>query len=58
MTRANRTFSSVAQAKTGTGKTLAFLVPVVQKILAANPDLSSRTARSDDIQAIIMSPTS
>ena len=29
----------------------------MQRILGANPDLSSRTARSDDIQAIIMSPT-
>lgn len=50
----------VAQAKTGTGKTLAFLVPVLQRILAQQPDLAVRAAtraRSDDIRAIIVSPT-
>jgi ATP-dependent RNA helicase MSS116 len=51
----------VAQAKTGTGKTLAFLVPVLQRILEQDPSLASRTsrhrARADDIRAIIMSPT-
>ncbi|KAK0722234.1 P-loop containing nucleoside triphosphate hydrolase protein [Lasiosphaeria miniovina] len=50
----------VAQAKTGTGKTLAFLVPVIQRILAKEPDLAYRgrsRARSDDIRAIIVSPT-
>ncbi|KAH8879697.1 DEAD-domain-containing protein [Thozetella sp. PMI_491] len=47
----------VAQAKTGTGKTLAFLVPTIQKMLQANPNMNSRTARSDDIQAIVISPT-
>lgn len=52
--------SSVAQAKTGTGKTLAFLVPVVQKIIASEPELArprAGRARSDDIRAIIVSPT-
>ncbi|EPE03275.1 atp-dependent rna helicase [Ophiostoma piceae UAMH 11346] len=50
----------VAQAKTGTGKTLAFLIPVIQRIINKNPDLaySGRVrARSTDISAIIMSPT-
>jgi ATP-dependent RNA helicase MSS116 len=51
--------SRVAQAKTGTGKTLAFLVPVLQRILEQDPSLAERggRARSDDIRAIIMSPT-
>ncbi|KAK8060277.1 hypothetical protein PG996_010207 [Apiospora saccharicola] len=51
----------VAQAKTGTGKTLAFLIPTLQRLLAAEPDLvdkyKRRTARSNDVKAIIMSPT-
>lgn len=51
----------VAQAKTGTGKTLAFLIPVIQRIIAAQPDLSepraAYRARADDIRAIIVSPT-
>ncbi|KAK6853195.1 DEAD/DEAH box helicase [Apiospora arundinis] len=51
----------VAQAKTGTGKTLAFLVPVLQRLLAAEPDLvdkyKRRTAKCNDVKAIIMSPT-
>ncbi|KAK0636918.1 P-loop containing nucleoside triphosphate hydrolase protein [Bombardia bombarda] len=50
----------VAQAKTGTGKTLAFLVPVVQRILAHEPDLAHRSRtrpKADDIRTIIISPT-
>ena len=53
----------VAQAKTGTGKTLAFLVPVFQRILNAQPELAQRStsryrrASSEDIRAIILSPT-
>ncbi|KAK4151264.1 P-loop containing nucleoside triphosphate hydrolase protein [Chaetomidium leptoderma] len=50
----------VAQAKTGTGKTLAFLVPIVQRIIAGEPELAEPRggrARSDDIRAIIVSPT-
>ncbi|KAK0735753.1 P-loop containing nucleoside triphosphate hydrolase protein [Apiosordaria backusii] len=51
----------VAQAKTGTGKTLAFLVPVLQKIIADQPALAESRrpvrARSDDIRAIVISPT-
>ncbi|KAB5532762.1 P-loop containing nucleoside triphosphate hydrolase protein [Coniochaeta sp. 2T2.1] len=52
----------VAQAKTGTGKTLAFLVPVLQRIIEQDPSLASRStrrrnARADDVRAIILSPT-
>lgn len=51
----------VAQAKTGTGKTLAFLLPVIQKILTSDPHLLKRGARygssSADIRAVIISPT-
>jgi ATP-dependent RNA helicase MSS116 len=50
----------VAQAKTGTGKTLAFLVPIVQRIIAVEPALAmprGGRASSDDIRAIIVSPT-
>jgi ATP-dependent RNA helicase MSS116 len=40
---------------------LAFLVPVLQRILEQDPSLATRTrnsnARADDIRAIIMSPT-
>ncbi|ERF74421.1 hypothetical protein EPUS_06599 [Endocarpon pusillum Z07020] len=49
----------IAQAKTGTGKTLAFLMPIVQRILR-DPDLETRTqnrASADDIRALIISPT-
>jgi ATP-dependent RNA helicase MSS116 len=52
---------SVAQAKTGTGKTLAFLVPIVQRIIDSDPALAmpygGGRARADDIRAIIVSPT-
>ncbi|CAG8976022.1 hypothetical protein HYALB_00007549 [Hymenoscyphus albidus] len=51
----------IAQARTGTGKTLGFLVPTLQNILARNPDLAVRKrysrARASDIRAIIISPT-
>lgn len=54
----------VAQAKTGTGKTLAFLIPVLQNILTVDPQIAERSfsrrgprATSDDIRAIIISPT-
>lgn len=52
----------MAQAKTGTGKTLAFLIPVLQNILR-DSRLEKRiggklqTANASDIRAIIVSPT-
>ena len=54
--------SRLAQARTGTGKTLAFLIPVLQNILKYDPSLESRArgrdkARATDIRAIIISPT-
>ena len=52
---------SIAQAKTGTGKTLGFLLPIIQNIIKESPDLESRSFRSrpssSDIRAIIISPT-
>ncbi|GAM35384.1 hypothetical protein TCE0_017f03676 [Talaromyces pinophilus] len=52
----------LAQAKTGTGKTLAFLVPVLQRIITNDPNLLHKSrgfsrADSHDIRAIIISPT-
>ena len=54
----------VAQAKTGTGKTLAFLLPVLQNIISLDPELGQRAASrrtnrttADDIRALIISPT-
>ncbi|KAI9811071.1 MAG: hypothetical protein M1827_005653 [Pycnora praestabilis] len=54
----------LAQARTGTGKTLGFLIPVLQNIISHDPKLAQpargyRGARttSDDIRAIIISPT-
>lgn len=54
----------IAQAKTGTGKTLAFLVPVLQNIINVDPELARGSFRrggprttADDIRAIIISPT-
>ena len=55
------TLNSVAQAKTGTGKTIAFLLPLLQRMITDDPSLAarsaSRRARSDDIRGIILSPT-
>lgn len=52
---------SIAQARTGTGKTIAFLLPILQRILQADPDLAHRTrgnrTQASDIRAIIISPT-
>ncbi|KAF4472740.1 ATP-dependent RNA helicase [Fusarium albosuccineum] len=51
----------VAQAKTGTGKTLAFLLPLLQRMIAEDPTLARKgarhDARSDDIRGIVLSPT-
>ncbi|KAG8528135.1 uncharacterized protein KY384_007051 [Bacidia gigantensis] len=53
---------TLAQARTGTGKTLAFLIPVLQNIIRQDPSLEQRmgsrsSAKSTDIRAIIISPT-
>ncbi|SLM33719.1 atp-dependent rna helicase mss116 [Lasallia pustulata] len=52
----------LAQARTGTGKTLAFLIPVLQNIISVDPSLEQRRSDSrkpdgPDIRAIIISPT-
>ncbi|TID16381.1 hypothetical protein E2P81_ATG11808 [Venturia nashicola] len=51
----------IAQARTGTGKTIAFLLPVLQRILQQDPDLAYRTrgnrTQASDIRAIVISPT-
>lgn len=53
----------IAQARTGTGKTLGFLIPVVQNIIKDSPELAEAPkryndrARASDIRAIIISPT-
>lgn len=54
--------SSIAQAKTGTGKTLGFLIPIIQRIIQTDPKLGEKVrgykrARADDIRAIVISPT-
>lgn len=52
---------SLAQARTGTGKTLAFLIPVLQNIITNDPSLEKRVGygrrAAVDIRAIIISPT-
>lgn len=49
----------IAQAKTGTGKTLAFLLPIVQRLLRDKElDVANRRQRaSTDVRALIISPT-
>ena len=54
----------IAQAKTGTGKTIAFLLPILQNIISLDPDLAQPAANrrrhrttADDIRALIISPT-
>ncbi len=57
----NSNNDSVAQAKTGTGKTIAFLLPLLQRMINEDPTLATKSAkyqaRPDDIRGIIMSPT-
>jgi ATP-dependent RNA helicase MSS116 len=48
----------LAQARTGTGKTLAFLIPVIQNIITYDPSLEKRKFKNPvDIRALIISPT-
>ncbi|KAF4554341.1 ATP-dependent RNA helicase cyt-19-like protein [Elsinoe fawcettii] len=52
----------IAQAKTGTGKTLAFLIPMLQRMIQNDPNLARSTYRpprtsADDIRGIVISPT-
>ena len=44
-------FDVLAKARTGTGKTLAFLIPMVERVCA------NRNARSNDIKGLVLSPT-
>lgn len=67
MSRANNYISQanwvfrLAQARTGTGKTLAFLLPVLQNIIKAAPSLQQfqrgPQGQELDIRAIVISPT-
>lgn len=55
----------LAQAKTGTGKTIGFILPVLHNILSHRPDLTKRTSKrgpryrdgNNSTLAIIISPT-
>ncbi|KAI9794479.1 MAG: hypothetical protein M1833_000392 [Piccolia ochrophora] len=51
----------LAQAKTGTGKTLAFLMPVLQRMIKDDPSLlkpqHSKRPSPSDIRGLIISPT-
>ena len=48
----NRRVDVLAKAKTGTGKTLGFLIPTVEKLL-----LASKAKRNNEIGCLIISPT-
>ena len=48
----NKRVDVLAKAKTGTGKTLGFLIPTVEKLL-----LASKAKRNNEIGCLIISPT-
>ncbi|KAK0560521.1 hypothetical protein OC861_006246 [Tilletia horrida] len=47
----------LAQAKTGTGKTIAFLLPTLSRLLSQTPQNSSRFPVSGSVSCLILSPT-
>jgi len=47
----------LVHAPTGTGKSLAFLLPVLTKLLEQRAELSKRGGRNRSIQAVIVCPT-
>jgi ATP-dependent RNA helicase RhlE len=46
----------VATAQTGTGKTLAFLVPIIESLLKASKTNGNRTSKTP-VRALVLSPT-
>ena len=52
--RARAVFCGGAQARTGTGKTLAFLIPTLERLLAAPP---TRRQANGGVRALVLSPT-
>src|SRR4051794_12544851 len=51
--------SRIGQAKTGTGKTIAFLLPMIERMIQDDRAILNpqNRARSDDIRGIVISPT-
>ncbi len=47
----------VATAQTGTGKTLAFLLPIIDRLLTQTPAASDAPKRNPAIQTLILAPT-
>jgi ATP-dependent RNA helicase MSS116 len=49
--------SSLAQAKTGTGKTLAFLIPAIESLIRLQAQQGNRQLPAKNISVLILSPT-
>lgn len=47
----------IGQARTGTGKTLAFGIPILQKVILPGDDGYDELKAKDEPQALVMSPT-